>query len=715
MQFDQLNCRKKLKMDEKPCRSLNLTGNSKLRNWQLEKGENIGRNVITRSALVLNSTRLIRPTSNNLNLLHNKLLNRNDLKVSVLTKNRNLNLSTYNKNRLRNSLLDSNLKKLQLKNKLLETKHTQQPTTINVLLIKHSNTTKLSDVVDQNELEEEFFEDILDGIAVQVPRYTFDDFSTRKKRIVPNDFLRKDIRLLSDPKTQTKISFVNAVSSSLISGPNLKLKDDQIRCIIVDYARETAQFDPEFVLKVAVYTRRELNIRSTANLLVAFAASNTECKPYLEKYFNCIIRLPSDWIEVAEQCQLFLTEEKKSRSLPAALRRAMVSKFGEFDEYQLAKYNKVKKVKKEVKTMTLRRQPRTYATAVRGDESKNDLKIVFSLKILIRSLHLSKPANFVMGILQRKYPQNLADFWSSGLPGMWDEERSGKRMKLATPETWETQLCLHGNRALIWEKLIDDKKLPFMAMLRNLRNLIIAKISEDHHRKIISILKDKELVMRSKQFPFRFLTAYNILCDLEKRSAEVKLMRSNQLGKTEKWLRKTRKLSTGTITDISKRYKTALNKSIDISTLNNIAPIKGHSIILCDCNADMESRCATTKSLHTQQKNRDIALLMALMCKHVCETSELHLFGSNGDTLVQLKKNTSILDNLNRITIELDENKGDARWNPLIPSSNPKEKGNEKFPARIFDNIFKDRTQEIFTSTNATFDAISQFTHETEK
>ena len=36
-------------------------------------------------------------------------------------------------------------------------------------------------------------------------------------------------------------------------------------------------------------------------------------------------------------------------SLPAVLRKVMAAKFSDFDEYQLAKYNRPKKVKKAVK------------------------------------------------------------------------------------------------------------------------------------------------------------------------------------------------------------------------------------------------------------------------------------------------------------------------------------------------------------------------------
>lgn len=56
---------------------------------------------------------------------------------------------------------------------------------------------------------------------------------------------------------------------------------------------------------------------------------------------------------------------------------------------------------------------------------------------------------------------------------------------MATPETWETEISLKGNKAAVWESLLDHKKLPFMAMLRNLRNLLIANIDDKHHLAIV--------------------------------------------------------------------------------------------------------------------------------------------------------------------------------------------------------------------------------------
>lgn len=54
------------------------------------------------------------------------------------------------------------------------------------------------------------------------------------------------------------------------------------------------------IFQVALYLRRELNIRTCANFIIAVAASHAKCRPYLRKYFNDCIVLPSDWINVAE-------------------------------------------------------------------------------------------------------------------------------------------------------------------------------------------------------------------------------------------------------------------------------------------------------------------------------------------------------------------------------------------------------------------------------
>lgn len=48
---------------------------------------------------------------------------------------------------------------------------------------------------------------------------------------------------------------------------------------ITKLAKKIAYYDPEFVLKLAMYVRLDLNIRSTANYLLAVASNIKVCTP----------------------------------------------------------------------------------------------------------------------------------------------------------------------------------------------------------------------------------------------------------------------------------------------------------------------------------------------------------------------------------------------------------------------------------------------------
>merc|ERR1712226_1220534 len=153
-----------------------------------------------------------------------------------------------------------------------------------------------------------------------------------------------------------------------------------------------------------------------------------------------------------------------------------------------------------------------------GDQKNKKKELAkkrFSVKRLIRLLHISAPVYHVMAILGKKYPDDQEDFFNSRLPGEFDEQKAGKRIKLSIPVTWETQISKYGNKASIWHDLIDQKKLPYLATIRNLRNLILAGIDDAHVSKVCQYLKNETAVAKSRMFPFRFYTAFDILSDLE--------------------------------------------------------------------------------------------------------------------------------------------------------------------------------------------------------
>ena len=164
--------------------------------------------------------------------------------------------------------------------------------------------------------------------------------------------------LNSNDYQESLVQFVSIVSGSLAQ--ELRDSKTETRKYFEEEVKKMAKSDPEFILKVfilyqiivyiifyyvlklALYCRLDLNLRLISNLLLALSAQYPETRYFLKKYFSTAIRLPSDWLMVANLCKT-VDSDLTIGSLPTALRKAMKEKFLQFDEYQLAKYNKALK------------------------------------------------------------------------------------------------------------------------------------------------------------------------------------------------------------------------------------------------------------------------------------------------------------------------------------------------------------------------------------
>jgi hypothetical protein len=93
---------------------------------------------------------------------------------------------------------------------------------------------------------------------------------------------------------------------------------------------------------------------------------------------------------------------------------------------------------------------------------------------------------------------------------------------------WEVLLSQFGKidsgKKDVWEFLIDEDLVGYMAMLRNLRNLVQAGVGKDTIKRVYDKLSEAEEVRNSKQLPFRYLAAYNELSKLGGGSNISKLM-----------------------------------------------------------------------------------------------------------------------------------------------------------------------------------------------
>jgi len=305
----------------------------------------------------------------------------------------------------------------------------------------------------------------------------------------------------------------------------------------------------------------------------------------------------------------------------------------------------------------------------------NEKPKMLTLKQVIRKVHVSHPAEPVMCILGKRYPMDEEKFLKSGLNGEFQKERAGKRMKLPTPETWETQLSAKGNKHTTWQELLDHKKLPFMAMLRNLRNMIITGISPNHHEMVLARLTDEKSVSSSRQLPWRFLSAYQAIdVDLNKLMNDIldndgsgeKIITVKVKGKKGKQMGATRTIKKRVIIPVYmpdepliKKYKESIDTAIRISTMHNIKPIEGNTVIFCDVSGSMKCPCSTRGNMGSLQQVKDVAILLGLMCQDVCEECDFRIFSSPGinktcDISVPLEPNT-ILENIKRVNRESEK------------------------------------------------------------
>ena len=72
---------------------------------------------------------------------------------------------------------------------------------------------------------------------------------------------------------------------------------------------------------------------------------------------------------------------------------------------------------------------------------------------------------------------------------------------LSAPDTWEVALSSGGDKRATWERLLAERKLGALALLRNLRNMIGAGVPEETIRAALSEMNPERVL------PFRFVAA----------------------------------------------------------------------------------------------------------------------------------------------------------------------------------------------------------------
>jgi 60 kDa SS-A/Ro ribonucleoprotein len=229
--------------------------------------------------------------------------------------------------------------------------------------------------------------------------------------------------------------------------------------------------DKKFVAQAAIYARTEFGMRSITHALFGELLTKVKGQPWLKKAISKGIYRPDDLLEITAYYLGKFENGKypngKKVGLPAALRKGAKYALSKFSEYQLAKY--------------------------RGDRS--NVKMVDVVNLIHK-----KPTEKESPVYEKLMKGDLksTETWESKL------SKSGQEVKDILDET-EKEEKLKELKAENWKDLIENKKLGYFALLRNLRNIMTQ--APEILNKALEQLIDQEAIKKSLVFPFRFKTA----------------------------------------------------------------------------------------------------------------------------------------------------------------------------------------------------------------
>lgn len=380
-------------------------------------------------------------------------------------------------------------------------------------------------------------------------------------------------------KLTPEMELYTAVATCMVDDSYYEKKEDRLNRIKELIGKCT----PEFVSKLAVYARTEMNLRSIPVLLTVELAK-TQAGTVIGKTVNSVVQRADEITEMLAYYQVANGRKynKKLNRLSKQLQKGLAASFNKFDEYQFGKYNR----------------------------AGSDVKL--------------RDALFLVHPKAKDEAQQA----------LFDKIASDT---LATPYTWETEMSELGKEnfssekakqkavAEKWEELVLSGKMGYMAVLRNLRN-ILAKGTNEAFDEALAIIASEQKIKKAKQLPFRYLSAF---LEMEKLDTE-NVAYGNAVNKVQ-------------------RATKALEKALLISC-NNIRVNQGTTAVLSDNSGSMYGDAAG-KSLVTAMSNRktaDIANLFAVLYWNQNRDTYIGLFG---DRLVNpdLNRKVNLFENFKQI------------------------------------------------------------------
>lgn len=342
--------------------------------------------------------------------------------------------------------------------------------------------------------------------------------------------------------------------------------------------------NPKFAAQAAVYARTKFNMRSISHVAASELAKHISGEQWAKDFYAAVVNRPDDMMEILSYYKAN-NNTKSTLVLPGSMKKGFALAFDKFDGYQLAKW--------------------------RGEGK--DFKLV-DIVNLVRPVPSEQNAGAIQSLIK-------------------DE--------LVNTNTWEAKLSKAGQDAedddekvelkgKAWASLIREKKLGYMALLKNLRNII--QDAPDVVNEAIESLTNENFVKNSRVLPFRFVTAYNEIVKMAQGGKDVR------------------------------NVLVGLNKAIDLS-LSNVPKFDGDTLVVLDVSMSM------TQNTCKYDQNKTPALIGALFTAMLIKANNADLITFDGAARYV---NVNPMDSTITITNSLMFEGESTDFNSIFPVANKK-------------------------------------------
>jgi hypothetical protein len=213
-----------------------------------------------------------------------------------------------------------------------------------------------------------------------------------------------------------------------------------------------------------------------------------------------------------------------------------------------------------------------------------------------------------------------------------DSKSENAYKKLITNElkntaTWEARLSKGESKGEVFKEMLEDDELGYMATLRNLRNIV--QSGDTKAIKLAAkLIADKEEVKKSKQLPFRFLSAFEAIGVSQSRGRKIVFEKD---------------------VDGVELLKEALEKALKASVAN-IPKLYGKTMILTDNSGSMRGDYGGSSALsaYSSRTTANIANLFAVLYWLRADNTFVGVFGDNLEQ-PKLDREKGVFENYDKI------------------------------------------------------------------